>query len=392
MSGGLGGISRPSLDGDGAASLKPGRKWLAYGDAMRVLGVMAVIVVHVNDMVLFSNSVGQAHWWFANFVDASGRWAVPVFIMLSGALLLNPSRDESPKEFYRRRLARLGVATVFWSIFFMLFAVYYTGWCVGAWNVPPGDWHKSVWRELLRGAPYMHLHFVFRLAGLYLITPLLRLYVRHASLGLRTGMMLAIFGMAMAGSVATSILGTAPDGQPIDSVSGFAILWPFLGFYLAGDVLREVTVTRRLAAWSFAGYLLCVAAMAVGTGVAVGPLAGTPAKPQVYPSLDMMMYDFLNPTRVLMSFCAWFIFAYIFGRMSLDAPIQRIFKYLAPLTLGIYLVHPLFREILFVKAEWLWDLPNVWYGVPLIILLVVVASTALTWVLSRIPVVRKIIG
>ena len=116
-------------------SAAPGsQRWLAYGDPMRVLGVLAVLWVHVCDMILFSDKVGQTAWWVANFADAAGRWAVPVFIMLSGALLLHTNREQTPAEFYKRRLTRLGAAIAFWSVFFMLFAVYYTGWASGAWN------------------------------------------------------------------------------------------------------------------------------------------------------------------------------------------------------------------------------------------------------------------
>ena len=392
----------PPLAAGGAlapSGLRPGAPaWLPYGDAMRVLGVAAIIVIHVCDMVLFSkDDVGTTHWWVVNFVDAGGRWAVPVFIMLSGALLLNPSRPQTAMEFYRRRLARLGIATIFWSAFFMALSVYYTGWCVGTWDVPAGEgaWKHGIWKDLLKGQPYMHLHFVFRLAGLYLLTPMLRVYVRHAPWGLRAWMMLAVLSLAMANSVATPFLGTEP--------SGFAILWPFLGFYLAGDVLRDVTATGRKAAWSAAGLVVSTAVIAIGTG----RLTVAGQQPHAYPSMDMVMYDFLNPARVLSSFCAWFLLAWWFTRVPARSLTQRAMKALAPLTLGIYLVHPLFREVLWKdgyrlvqqyvpKDVWpdgfLWHRPAWWIGMPLIMLAVAAGSVALTWLLRLVPGVRKITG
>jgi surface polysaccharide O-acyltransferase-like enzyme len=218
-------------------------------------------------------------------------------------------------------------------------------------------------------------------------------------------MMLAIMGLAMANSVATCFLGTEP--------SGFAILWPFLGFYLAGDVLREVKVGRGILLLSIAGLVASTAAIALGTGALIGPLTRAHPRPDTYPAIDMMMYDFLNPARVLSAFCAWFILAYVFGRMTLERPIQRFFKWLAPATLGIYLVHPLFRDVLFKESgrigEWLsrmgWPLgdffgqygwrytsPSFWIAMPLMMLLVLVASTVLTLLLRLVPGVRKIVG
>lgn len=377
-------------------------RWLAYGDAMRVFGVFAVLLVHTCDMIVFSPITGSRNWWIANCIDTVGRWAVPVFIMLSGALLLDSSRKEGPLEFYRRRLVRLGIAIAFWSAFFMWFAVYYTKWWVWDWSKP-----NSVWRGLLYGAPYVHMHFVFRLAGLYAITPMLRVYVRNASLRLRACMVVLLLAVGMADSTASAFLECKP--------SGFSIFWAFLAFYLAGNVLREVKVGWSLAIASWCVAIACGAAMALGTGHVVQ--AGR--SPQPFPSTDMMLYDFLSPPRVLMSIAAWFILAHAFGRLGKKSPLQKVLGFIAPLTLGIYLVHPLFREILFketgepVICNWLaahvpycgkwfemqyygngylFTWPNVWLGILIVFLLISAASTFLTYILSRMPLVRKIVG
>ena len=372
----------------------PAKVWLTYGDAMRVLGVLAVIVVHTCDMVMFTKPVGTAVWWAANLIDATGRWAVPVFIMLSGALLLSPSRQESAGDFYRRRLARLGIAVAFWSAFFMLFAVYYTGWSHGGWApLPrPNDWKSSIWQQLLAGAPYVHLHFVFRLGGLYLITPMLRVFVRNAPWNLRAMTVLILLGLGMANSVAACFLGEYAGGKMVFSnPSAFVILWPFLGFYLAGNVLREIPVTRRLLGWSCAAFVLCWAAMACGT--ALTSPAG--AKMNPYPHADVMLYDFLSVPRVAMSVAAWFILAYVFGQISStgdgQSPLQRFFTWAAPLTLGIYLVHPLFREVLWVKTN-CFSWPNEYLAMPVMMLLISAGSLLLTWMISLVPGLRRIVG
>ncbi|MBI5724657.1 MAG: acyltransferase family protein [Planctomycetes bacterium] len=365
-----------------ALSAAPDR-WLAYGDAMRVLGVLAVLLVHTCDMVVFSDKTGNRDWWIADCIDAAGRWAVPVFIMLSGALLLDSSRKEGTLEFYRRRLVRLGIAILFWSAFFMLFSVYYTKWRVWDWSSP---W--SVWRELLYGAPYMHMHFVFRLAGLYAVTPMLRVYVRNAPLRLRVFVVVLLLVVGIADSTASAFLECKS--------SGFSIFWSFLALYLAGNVLREVKVGRTLAAASWCVAIVSAAAMAVGTGLIVQP----GRVPQPFPSTDMMLYDFLSPPRLLLSISAWFIFAHAFGRLAKQSPLQKILGFLAPLTLGIYLVHPLFREIIFkeitgpgaIYGGYAFTWPNVWLGILIVFAIISAASTLLTFILSRVPLVRKIVG
>src|SRR5690242_14254521 len=89
--------------------------YMPYGDAARVLGTIAVVVGHVCDLAVFNPETKTADWWFCNLADAASRWAVPVYIMLSGSLLLDPARTEAPKDFYKKRLARLGIPILFWS-------------------------------------------------------------------------------------------------------------------------------------------------------------------------------------------------------------------------------------------------------------------------------------
>src|SRR3954447_17350385 len=73
----------------GPARIKDHRPRLHYGDPMRLLACIAVVGVHVS--LLISEDiprVGSAVWWYAALLDGASRWAVTVFVMLSGALLL----------------------------------------------------------------------------------------------------------------------------------------------------------------------------------------------------------------------------------------------------------------------------------------------------------------
>src|SRR5207248_4522395 len=128
--------------------IKP--RYMAYGDIARVLGTVAVVVGHVCDMVQYQfGNLNQLNHWIpqlnfavCNFFNSASRWAVPVYIMLSGSLLLDPARAEAPEQFYKKRLGRLGVPIVFWTAFFMFFTVYYLQLHGLHTNV-------NIWHELL---------------------------------------------------------------------------------------------------------------------------------------------------------------------------------------------------------------------------------------------------
>ncbi|MEX0775543.1 MAG: acyltransferase family protein [Phycisphaeraceae bacterium] len=364
----------------GHQSSAPARTWLSYGTAIRVLGIWAVIVGHVCDMPLFDPATPRSDWWVLNLVDSACRWAVPLFIMLSGAIHL-ANHKQPADAFYRKRLARLSVPIIAWSAFFMWLSVYYTGWSTA----------DQAWRDLLLGKPYPHLHFIYRIAGLYLLTPMLRVFVAHAPrrmLGLTVILLLAL---ASASSVA--------DGLAHTELSAFARFAPFLGYYLAGYWLREVTVPRRWIPWCWLGLFACILALAGSTGWLTAHYGLTP-----YPSTGMLMIDFLSPVRVVMAVFAWLVFAYHFraphrGGFTSARPAnsnQRglgslAASVLAPAVLGVYLVHPLFREILHVHGYTaLW--PNVYLGIVLISVAVMVPAWLVVLLALRIPVLRTIVN
>jgi surface polysaccharide O-acyltransferase-like enzyme len=366
-------------------------RYLPYGDAARVLGTIAVVIGHVCDMVVFNTAkyaASSSDWWICNLVDSATRWAVPVYIMLSGSLLLDPARSESPDQFYKKRASRLAVPILFWSTFFIAFGIYYTQWMTP----------QQAWTDLAHGKPYAHLHFIFRIAGLYAFTPMIRVFLKHTTERMLTLTVFLLLGMSTLDSMLNAWTGA--------ELSAFLRFAPFLGYYLAGYLLRDKRLSRRslLACWLIA--FACIFTLAGGTGLMV-QLYGL--KP--YPSPGMVLYDFLSPVRVTFGICAWLIIVNTFHEGWLDTKLGAFNSHwLAPATLGIYLIHPLFREIIHAGGPWhpalqewfhlsgnigfgldcLW--PNVWIGIPLISLMVYIPSVIATLIIMRIPGVRRICG
>jgi len=54
---------------------------------------------------------------------AAIRWSVACFIMISGALLLD--KEESPAVFYKKRLLRICIPLVTWTLVYGLARLYY---------------------------------------------------------------------------------------------------------------------------------------------------------------------------------------------------------------------------------------------------------------------------
>ncbi len=86
----------------------------------RISAIFAVVFLHVSASVVVESTVGSGYWWFGNLYDSAARWCVPVFAMVSGALLLDPHKKEALSTFYMKRLSRILIPILFWSAFFLL--------------------------------------------------------------------------------------------------------------------------------------------------------------------------------------------------------------------------------------------------------------------------------
>lgn len=76
-------------------------------DVLRVIGAFSVVWLHVSAVVVRNDpDLRSMTWWVGNVADALSRWCVPVFVMLSGAMLLD-GKIRQLQEFYTRCFMRL---------------------------------------------------------------------------------------------------------------------------------------------------------------------------------------------------------------------------------------------------------------------------------------------
>ena len=78
-------------------------------DLIKTLAIVLVILLHaaiekfpITDVV---NQTVVVRWWSVNIYDSLARVCIPLFVMLSGALLLQPNKlDEPMRAFFKKRL------------------------------------------------------------------------------------------------------------------------------------------------------------------------------------------------------------------------------------------------------------------------------------------------
>ncbi len=143
---------------------------MAWADRLRNWATFLVVAIHVSAPVAQENTAyNSSAWWAGNIWDSLGRPAVPLFVMLSGYLLLG--KDYALSYFLQRRFARVVIPSLFW----MLVYSYYNHVANGA----PATWADAI-RGLISGPVHYHLWFVYLIVGLYITYPVLVPWVRTA--------------------------------------------------------------------------------------------------------------------------------------------------------------------------------------------------------------------
>ncbi len=148
----------------------------AWLDFIRWIATIAVITIHVAAPYLYKyGSIPMLYWNFYNFIDSLTRFAVPFFVMLSGALLLN--RNDSLKDFLFKRFSRVLIPFLFWSIIYSIYHFYIVNSNFGF------EYIAFFVKSLNEGASY-HFWYIYMLIGLYLAIPVLRVFVQNAQTNL----------------------------------------------------------------------------------------------------------------------------------------------------------------------------------------------------------------
>ena len=110
--------------------MKTKKERIFYYDFLRAFAIIAVIICHVD---LFFGPLTTPTKIIAQmtFHDI-GRIGVPIFLMISGALLLNREYDLS--DFLKRRFARIIYPFIFWIILITAQLIYLNKSNTVIWN------------------------------------------------------------------------------------------------------------------------------------------------------------------------------------------------------------------------------------------------------------------
>lgn len=353
------------------APLRPARQWSL--DVARVLSVCGVVAIHVfAEMVAGSTVKGTTGWWAAVAADIGFVWVVPVFVMISGALILQPRHfQDGPGPFYRRRLPRLATALVFWALFY--FVVIRTVFSqVPVTRVDLAD-------LVLGGKPYTHLYFLWLIIGLYAVAPILASFLRGG--GDRRAQVFAgtVLAVTVVTGMSSSVLGGLGDARPLTLLALTQWL-PYVGYFLAGWALRNVRLS---------GARLALASLATlgALGVSVWQYGLRPGLPLLEAVAPLSYY---GPVVAIASIGVFVSLNGALADWHPGARAERLLRELSDCAFGVFLVH--FAIMVVLRSFEPFTLAGDSFLLSLIEwFVVVVLSFGLVFVMRRVPGLRRVV-
>lgn len=191
-------------------------------DLLRVVCAFLIVIIHC---WLPGSVMGE-------FYYIMSRVAIPLFVMLSGAFILNKRIILPYRDFYVHTAKKIGRPFLSFSLFYILFTWFLYTFNASAYETKPEYWSPVL--KLVTGGTYYHLWFIYMLAGLYFVAPVL-IRLKH-EIGERSFGILAIVFVVHGGII---------------QLSGSTLCWtiqfvPYLGLFMLGGALKYIPPPRYI--------------------------------------------------------------------------------------------------------------------------------------------------
>ncbi|MFN9530295.1 MAG: acyltransferase [Cyanobacteriota bacterium] len=333
-------------------------------DILRISASFAVVWLHTSAYVVTQTEGLSFNWWVGNIADSLSRWCVPIFVMVSGALMiprLGASTDNSLK-FYVTRIKKLLPATICWSIFYI--------WLVYRQNI--GENFVAIIKSIATGTPYYHLWFLYMIFGLYIFAPFIAKFALNSSDTDLSVFLLSAFTLTF---IESSVRILAGKG----SSTFLSFFIEYIAYFVAGYFLYyrfhlEIRASNYL-------FLFIFSSLAIALGVGF-----------LYPKMSSiswdLLYNYSNLMVVAMSISVFML------SLKIKPSSNKLLPYInktSALTLGIYLIHP-FWLVLLNKIGLSAILGGAAFGIPFQSISAFILSLGSSYLISRCPYTRCIVS
>lgn len=294
-------------------------------DYIRVLACFCIIGIHSTGGISYEF---KEAWEFMEYtLHAFFMVGLPVFFLLSGALLLSGKRQESVGGFYKKRFVKIVVPFFIYSMFYVVWVNPGYGisdcfqletWKAMVKNIIPGI------KGTLETYQVVPLWFVYTIIGIYLVAPFLKIMMQNMNENMLKSLAVFLFVMRCIKNYFPVLFGFKIG---IDYIFSNWVMYFLLGYIIIQPMMEKYYKWIEIG-----GALSFVISIIVSIG---------------FPQYASDNYYDLAPHMILQA-CGLFIFMY--RRESVICKNDKVTKVITGLskyTFSIYLLHSFaMREVI----------------------------------------------
>lgn len=346
------------------------QKRTSYLDLLRIAACIMVVGVHVSALCLEELDVTSTNFKIMNGFDCFSILGVPLFVMISGSLLLSEKHTDSLKDFCLKKAVRLALLYFFYFLFYNTVNFIKSGTVWSFENVK-----QDIVLESLLGRGIYHLWFLPMMISLYLITPFIKAFMADKEKCAAFLVMYFILAILLPTVLKfefpyKTIVGSIYERFPNVMFIGY------IGYYILGHVLHEFLPKLKKGALA----ITAVCGM-VFFGIEVYAC-------NYYSEKTGELSIILNDTMAVNVFAAASCIFVLCKHIKLKE--HRHLTECAGLTFGIYLLHPFVLDLFHQAGLDTLFAPAI-VSVPLVVALVTAVTALLVLGISKVPGLRKLV-
>ncbi len=334
-------------------------------DIIRIIAIFMVVAIHSHVAPLAVNQ-GSVMWFVVILMQTVCLVSVPLFFMVSGALLLSGEKELSVSELYKSRLPKQAIPFLVWSIIYVVARI-----VMG--KIPLSI---SAFTSLLYEPAYYQFWFMYTLLAIYLLLPIIQTLIKNCDKKKIEYILILWFVF----SIAIPLLSKYVPGFKISEHVGLVLCEGYIGYFLLGHYLKKYKsdVKPKTGALMWLCGAVSTLAFAIIEFITSGKTDST--------YVGFVYQAYLTPF-VALSSCGAFLF-FTNKQFNLKGKLCGAAEVVSSLSIGVYYIHMLVLTVL-EKVGIVGD-SNILILVAKIVATYIISLIG-AFVISKIPFVRKIL-
>jgi len=335
-------------------------------DYLKAIACIGIIYLHTtfSTTLMYADRITPMQSLLCEIFMNNLMWAVPCFLMVTGALLLPAEKEIGYGPLFRKYIARILKAIVIFGLAFVLLEMIFNP------DRRTGAYFLNGLYKIFTGDTWSHMWYLYCLIGLYLLLPAYKKVAANAEE--KDIRYLLIVYAAFQSLLPLLDIGNVRCGFYIH-VSSIYPFWLFLGYYLKRWGMRR---KRSFYVWVFA---VSTALLVVMTIVRMK---------WDFAALDTLFeYHSILVIGQAYGMAGWFFRCGAEGKVPLKKVLSKINEH----SFGIYLIHMAFVRLIYKHLHFDPFTLNGALGITLVVLAAFVLSYLVDWALKKIPFFRGVL-